>query len=97
MKPTIAQIIAAVARVFKLDPWMLRGNERHAYISRPRQIAFLLAHEAGATHGQIARQFRRERSTISKGIKAIIATAATDFNAAVKIEALRFILERKTA
>jgi len=97
MKPTIAEITNAVCSAFKLEDWMLKGRESHRHISRPRAIAFLLAADAGATHGTIARQFKRDRSTVSAAIASTRASIATDFNTAVKIEALRFILGRKTA
>lgn len=97
MKPTIAEITAAVCRKFKLEPWMLNGNERHGHISNPRRMAFLLADEAGASHGQIAIRFRRNRSTVSKAIMAVKAKASRDFETAVTLENLRIILEWKTA
>ena len=60
----------------------LRSQNRKLYIARPRQAAFLLAHElTGKSTPQIGRYFRRDHSTVLHGIRVARAVEDADFKA----------------
>lgn len=64
MKPTIAQIIAAVAEAFQIRPDDITGPSRLAVHSHPRHAVSAIAHDAGYSFPQIGRRLGRDWSTV---------------------------------
>lgn len=90
MKPTIAQIIAAVAEAFNVRPDDITGPRQFGYITRPRFIVYLIAHDAGYSYPNIAgRLGKDDHTTIMSGARRVSVIAAKDPDYARKYEALR--------
>jgi chromosomal replication initiation ATPase DnaA len=90
MKPTIAQIIAAVAEAFQIRPDDITGPRRFSYITRPRFAVYAIAHDAGYSYPVIAgRLGKDDHTTIMDGAKRVPIIAAKDPDYARKYEDLR--------
>lgn len=48
----------------------IMGRSQTRHIAQARQLAYFVAHEAGASCAQIGRFFDRDSSTVSQGIRA---------------------------
>jgi chromosomal replication initiator protein len=70
-KPDLHSILNVVATHFQLTPAQLREKTNSPRISEPRQIAMYLAREAGFSSVEIARQFRKDHSTVLHAVKKI--------------------------
>jgi len=90
MKPSIAQIIAAVAEAFHIRPADITEPDRSARASHPRFIAYAIAHDAGHSYPQIGRFIgRRDHSTVISGAKRAKAIAKKRPDYAETFKALR--------
>ena len=77
MKPTMAEIITAVAAEFEINPREITGPSRHKIFSRPRFIVYAIAHEAGYSFPVIAdRLGDRDHATVLQGARRAVEIAA---------------------
>ncbi|MDI9407797.1 MAG: helix-turn-helix domain-containing protein [Candidatus Pacebacteria bacterium] len=66
----MSEIAARVALTRDMTVVELRGPSQLAHISRPRQEAMLIMHEAGYSMPRIGRFFHRDHTTVLHGIRA---------------------------
>ena len=77
--PTIREVIIAVARETKITSDQLIGVKRCRSMAVARHIAFYLCYTfADKSLNQIARDFKRDHSTIGSGIRKIEKRLLTD-------------------
>ena len=82
MKPTIAQIIAAVAEAFQIRPDDITGPSARFQHAHPRFAVYAIAHDAGYSYPQIGQRIGgRDHSTVIQGTRRakVIAAANPDF------------------
>jgi len=89
MKPTIAQIIAAVAEEFQVLPADITGPSRLMVHSLPRHVAAAIAHDLGYSFPQIAPRLGREWTTVRDAAKRPEIIAAKNEGFASRYNDLR--------
>lgn len=71
-RPSIQQVLVAVATAFGIPPLRLRGRQRTQEVVLARHVAMYLCRElTGRTLKEIGREFRRDHSTVTHGIRRI--------------------------
>lgn len=81
-------IIASVAKAFKVAEEDLTGPRHYRALAWPRQAAYLiLREERKLSYGQIAQIFNRDHSTIVYGCRAAKQRKAYDADFAARYEA----------
>ena len=87
-RPTIQDVQAAVAKAFGMAPLRLIGPQRSKALVLARHVAMYLCRETtGRTLKDIGREFRRDHSTVTYGIRRIATARERDLG-------LNRILER---
>lgn len=77
MKPTIAEIITAVAAEFEINPREITGTSRLYVFTHPRHMVCAIAHEAGYSLPVIAHRVGgRDHSSILYGVRQAVKIAA---------------------
>ena len=90
MKPTMAEIITAVAAEFKISPREITGPSRHKIFSRPRFIVYAIAHDAGYSYPVIANRLGdRDHATVLQGARRAVEIAAKDAAYRASLNSLR--------
>ena len=90
MKPTMAEIITAVAAEFEINPREITGRSRHKIFSRPRFIVYAIAHDAGYSYPVIAdRLGDRDHATVLQGARRAVEIAAKDAAYRASLNSLR--------
>ena len=90
MKPTMAEIITAVAAEFKISPREITGRLRHKIFSRPRFIVYAIAHDAGYSFPVIANRLGdRDHATVLQGARRAMEIAANDAAYTASLNSLR--------
>ena len=90
----VADIQNTVARNFGIPAMLIREPTRVRKIARPRQIAMLLSREmTRLSLPAIAREFRRDHTTVLHGIGAAKKFMAEDPELARKVASIRRVIE----
>jgi hypothetical protein len=90
----VADIQATVARNFGIPAMLIREPTRVRRIARPRQIAMLLSREmTKLSLPAIAREFRRDHTTVLHGIGAAKRFINDDPELARKVDSIRRVIE----
>lgn len=91
MKPTIAEITAAVAARFKVKPSDITGDSRLAQFIRPRFAAYAMAREAGYSYPTIAARIGgRDHASVMHGVKRFNEMCNSCHEYFTQVEAARF-------
>ena len=78
-RPSIQQVLVAVATAFGLPPLRLTGAQRTQEVVLARHVAMYLSRElTGRTLKEIGREFRRDHSTVTHGIRRIAGQRERD-------------------
>ncbi len=78
-RPSVQQVLLAVATAFGLAPLRLVGPQRSQEIVLARHAAMYLSRElTGRTLKEIGKEFRRDHSTVTHGIRRIAAQRERD-------------------
>lgn len=89
---TALAVLRAAAAFFELDKTVLLSKDRARRVARPRQIAMALCHELGLPVEQIARDFAKDRTTITWAVQAIGELRGTDPVVARDYDGLRKVV-----
>lgn len=79
MKPRMADVLAAVAQCFRMEPGELRERTNRPEVVRPRHVAIWLMHRRGGfSLPQIGAFFRLHHTTVWHGVAKIDAMIEDD-------------------
>lgn len=88
-RPSIQQVLVAVATSFGLPPLRLTGPQRTQEVVLARHVAMYLCRElTGRTLKEIGKEFRRDHSTVTHGIRRIAGQRERDLGLDRMVERL---------
>ena len=92
MKPSIREIIEAVAVEFNVTPEQITGQRRHADLFKARAAVCQVAAEAGFSSPLIGKALRRDHSTVLNAITRAQGFMAEDRGFALTLAKVRKII-----
>jgi REP element-mobilizing transposase RayT len=88
--PSLAAIVAVVAREYGMEAAELAGPSRARLMSEARGLAGLIARDLGAASlTQVARQFRRDQSNIGRAVRRVEERAAGETGVEASLRKLK--------
>jgi chromosomal replication initiator protein len=85
----LEDVVAAAAGEYGVAPAELRNETRRSAIARPRHVAMYLAKEFNHRESEIARELKRDRTTVISGINKVKADLDSDPTLRKAVDKLR--------